>query len=88
VRGTIAVDFGGVMERMRRLRVDISPHDSASRFRELGVDVFIGQGSFDMTDKTRGRGRPRPIPERARPTRPTGPTAAETFTACHSADES
>jgi len=38
----IAVDFPAVMERMRRLRAGISPHDSAQRFRELGVDVFLG----------------------------------------------
>jgi len=40
------VDFGRVMERMRRLRADISPHDSARRFSELGVDVFLGAGRF------------------------------------------
>ena len=40
-------DFSVAMERMRRLRAEISHHDSARRFRdELGVDVFIGQGSF------------------------------------------
>ena len=43
--GTTA-DFGLVMERMRRLRADISPHDSAQRFTELGVDVFLGAGKF------------------------------------------
>jgi len=43
----LGFDFGTAMERMRRLRADISQHDSARRFRdELGVDVFIGQGSF------------------------------------------
>jgi pyruvate/2-oxoglutarate dehydrogenase complex dihydrolipoamide dehydrogenase (E3) component len=46
VKGEISVDFPGVMERMRRIRAEISPHDSAARFRELGVDVFIGQGQF------------------------------------------
>lgn len=40
------VDFGKVMERMRRLRADISPHDSAARFRDLGIDVFLGEGRF------------------------------------------
>ncbi len=40
------VDFGAAMERMRRLRADISPHDSARRFTELGVDVFLGGGRF------------------------------------------
>lgn len=44
------VDFGKVMERMRRLRADISPHDSAKRFTELGVDVFLGAGKFTGPD--------------------------------------
>ena len=46
VRGTVEVDFGKAMERMRRLRADISPHDSAKRFTELGVDIFLGAGKF------------------------------------------
>ena len=44
------VDFGQVMERMRRLRAEISPHDSARRFTELGVDVFLGAGQFTGPD--------------------------------------
>jgi pyruvate/2-oxoglutarate dehydrogenase complex dihydrolipoamide dehydrogenase (E3) component len=43
----VRVDFGRVMERMRRLRAGISRHDSAARFRELGVDVFLGSAEFD-----------------------------------------
>lgn len=43
--GTV-VDFGKVMERMRKLRSDISPHDSVKRFASLGIDVFLGQGRF------------------------------------------
>ena len=40
-------DFGCAMERMRRIRADISHHDSARRFRDqLGVDVFIGDARF------------------------------------------
>jgi pyruvate/2-oxoglutarate dehydrogenase complex dihydrolipoamide dehydrogenase (E3) component len=39
-------DFGAVMERMRRLRGRISFHDSAQRFRDLGVDVFLGNAEF------------------------------------------
>ncbi|MBD3239614.1 MAG: FAD-containing oxidoreductase [Chitinivibrionales bacterium] len=40
-------DFGAVMERVRRVRADISAHDSAMRLRnELGIDVFIGEGRF------------------------------------------
>ncbi len=47
----LGFDFGSAMERMRRLRADISHHDSAQRFRdELGIDVFIGQGSFSGPD--------------------------------------
>ncbi len=44
------VDFPAVMERMRRIRADLSPHDSASRFRELGIDVFLGAGKFTGSD--------------------------------------
>lgn len=45
-----SVDFPAVMERMRRLRADISPHDSAARFRDLGVDVFFGEARFTSRD--------------------------------------
>jgi len=44
------VDFPAVMERMRRLRAKISEHDSARRFRQLGVDVFLGDGRFSGPD--------------------------------------
>jgi len=44
------VDFPGVMERLRRLRAAISPNDSAQRFRELGIDVFLGQGTFTSSN--------------------------------------
>ncbi len=44
------VDFPAVMERMRRLRAGISPHDSAARFRDLGIDVFLGEGRFSGND--------------------------------------
>ena len=40
------VNFAAVMERMRRLRAGISPHDSAERFRQLGVDVYFGDARF------------------------------------------
>ena len=40
------IGFAAAMERMRRLRAGISEHDSAERFRKLGVDVFIGNGRF------------------------------------------
>lgn len=44
------VDFGAVMERVRRVRADLSPVDSAERFRGLGVDVFLGEGKFVNDD--------------------------------------
>lgn len=40
------VEFAAVMERMRRLRASIAPHDSAARFRSLGVDVYLGDARF------------------------------------------
>ena len=44
--GEPAVDFAVAMERMRKLRADISEHDSVERFTKLGVDVFLGSGRF------------------------------------------
>jgi pyruvate/2-oxoglutarate dehydrogenase complex dihydrolipoamide dehydrogenase (E3) component len=44
------VDFAEVMQRMRRLRASISPHDSAKRFSELGIDVYFGQGTFTSSN--------------------------------------
>lgn len=46
VPGGARPDFAKVMERMRRLRAEISPNDSAARFRSLGVDVYLGSGRF------------------------------------------
>lgn len=47
VGGDVQVDFGAVMERMRRLRASLSHHDSVARFTELGIDVFLGEARFD-----------------------------------------
>ena len=44
--GAPEADFDTVMRRMRERRADISPHDSAERLRQSGVDVFFGQGRF------------------------------------------
>lgn len=44
-------DFAAVMERMRRIRADISPVDGAPRFRDqVGVDVFLGHARFVRDD--------------------------------------
>jgi pyruvate/2-oxoglutarate dehydrogenase complex dihydrolipoamide dehydrogenase (E3) component len=48
--GQPTVDFGAVMERMRRIRAQMSANDSASRFRRLGVDVFLGGARFVSRD--------------------------------------
>jgi pyruvate/2-oxoglutarate dehydrogenase complex dihydrolipoamide dehydrogenase (E3) component len=52
-----APSFGAAMERMRRLRAGISPHDSAERFRSLGIDVFLGDASFVAPDAVEVDGR-------------------------------
>jgi pyruvate/2-oxoglutarate dehydrogenase complex dihydrolipoamide dehydrogenase (E3) component len=44
------VDFAETMRRVRRLRANISRHDSAQRFRQLGVDVYLGDGAFCAPD--------------------------------------
>jgi pyruvate/2-oxoglutarate dehydrogenase complex dihydrolipoamide dehydrogenase (E3) component len=46
VTATAEVDFAAVMERVRRVRAELAPADSAERFRGLGVDVFLGDGRF------------------------------------------
>ncbi len=46
----VEIDFSAVMERMRRIRAEISHNDSAMRFQELGVDVFLGDGKFTSQD--------------------------------------
>jgi pyruvate/2-oxoglutarate dehydrogenase complex dihydrolipoamide dehydrogenase (E3) component len=46
----VRVNFALVMERMRKIRAELSPIDSATRFRALGVDVFLGHGRFTAPD--------------------------------------
>ncbi len=55
--GDAAVDFPAVMERMRRLRSELSGHDSAGRFRSLGVDVYLGSGRFTGKDAVEVAGK-------------------------------
>ncbi|GAB5357456.1 hypothetical protein AAMO2058_000376200 [Amorphochlora amoebiformis] len=50
IEGKITVDFGAVMKRLRRLRASLAPNDSAQRFSKLGVDVYMGHGSFTSKD--------------------------------------
>jgi pyruvate/2-oxoglutarate dehydrogenase complex dihydrolipoamide dehydrogenase (E3) component len=51
------VDFRAVMDRVCRIRAQISPHDSARRFRdEYGVDIFLGGGRFTGPETVDVRG--------------------------------
>jgi len=46
----VTVDFPFIMERMRRLRAQISHVDSAPRYKGLGIDVYIGDAKFTGPD--------------------------------------
>jgi pyruvate/2-oxoglutarate dehydrogenase complex dihydrolipoamide dehydrogenase (E3) component len=48
--GDVEVDFAAVLERVRRLRADIAPHDAATRAREAGVDVYLSEARFVAQD--------------------------------------
>ncbi len=53
----VQVDFSSIMRRMRRLRARISTHDSAARFRSLGVDVYLGQAAFTSASTVQVAGK-------------------------------
>src|SRR6266699_3438443 len=53
----VEIDFPAVMERMRKLRADLSPNDSAQRFAKLGVDVFLGDARLTGPDTLAVRAR-------------------------------
>lgn len=50
------VDFAAAMARVRRVRAELAPTDSADRFRSLGVDVFLGEGRFLNDDTVEAAG--------------------------------
>jgi pyruvate/2-oxoglutarate dehydrogenase complex dihydrolipoamide dehydrogenase (E3) component len=50
VAGEVRVNFAAVMERMRTVRARLSRIDAAARFRDLGVDVFLGDARFVAPD--------------------------------------
>jgi pyruvate/2-oxoglutarate dehydrogenase complex dihydrolipoamide dehydrogenase (E3) component len=54
--GEVSVDFAAAMDRMRRIRADIGPHDSAARLKEAGIDVFLGSAGFAGKDCVRVTG--------------------------------
>jgi pyruvate/2-oxoglutarate dehydrogenase complex dihydrolipoamide dehydrogenase (E3) component len=53
IAGAVKYDFSAAMARMRKLRARISHTDSAHRFKNLGVDVFLGEGRFTGSDTVR-----------------------------------
>lgn len=52
------VDFSKVMSWVREVRTTISHHDSAERFRDLGVDIFLGHARFVGRDAVEVNGEP------------------------------
>ncbi len=47
----VEVDFAAVMERLRRVRAEISANDSVQRMQEkYGVEVFLGEAHFSGPD--------------------------------------
>src|SRR5262249_4482560 len=53
----VEVDFPAVMERMRRLRAAIAPHDGVERLTSLGIDVYLGDARFTSPTTGEGDGR-------------------------------
>jgi pyruvate/2-oxoglutarate dehydrogenase complex dihydrolipoamide dehydrogenase (E3) component len=41
-----SLNFGEAMERLRKVRAQISQNDSFARFKSLGVDVYLGDARF------------------------------------------
>jgi len=50
-------DFGQAMARMRRIRSGLSRIDGAPRFRDLGVDIYLGEGRLTGRDTLAVDGR-------------------------------
>ncbi|TAM79720.1 MAG: mercuric reductase [Acidobacteria bacterium] len=80
--GTNGFDFSRTMERMRRLRAEISAHDSVQRFSSLGAQVFLGAARFTSRDTVEVDGLPLKfkkaiIATGGRPARPDIPGLAE-----------
>src|SRR5262245_47291742 len=51
------MEFPAAIQRLRRQRADLAKHDSADRFRSLGVDVYFGEGRFVRPDAVEVAGR-------------------------------
>jgi pyruvate/2-oxoglutarate dehydrogenase complex dihydrolipoamide dehydrogenase (E3) component len=52
--GEATIDFGFVMERMRKIRAEISHHDSVARYaKDFCEHVYVGQGVFAPAEEGR-----------------------------------
>ncbi|HDZ22157.1 MAG TPA: mercuric reductase [Phycisphaerae bacterium] len=51
------VDFAAVMERVRRIRGQISHHDAVQKFQDMGIDVFLGDAAFTGQDTVEVEGQ-------------------------------
>lgn len=51
VHAEVSTDFAAIMARMRQIRANIAPHDSAERLTRDGVDVYLGEARFTGRDQ-------------------------------------
>ncbi|MDG2049726.1 MAG: mercuric reductase [Myxococcota bacterium] len=59
IEGSVKADFKSVISRLRSVRAQIAPHDSAERYRdELGVDVYQGDARFVSSNTVEVAGIP------------------------------
>ena len=79
----VTVDFRQVMARMRRVRADLSEHDSVHRVTRLGIDMYLGDAKFTSHNTLEVEGqtlhfRKAVIATGSRPAAPPIPGLAET----------
>jgi pyruvate/2-oxoglutarate dehydrogenase complex dihydrolipoamide dehydrogenase (E3) component len=58
IETTVKVDFGKVMDRLRKVRADVAHDDSAQRFADRGVEVLFGHAKFTGPNTLELDGRP------------------------------
>ena len=56
--GVARPSFVAAMERVRRIRAELAPNDSAARLTNLGVDVFLGEARFTGPETVVVDGKP------------------------------
>lgn len=81
--GDVTVEFSQVMERMRRVRADLSEHDSVQRVTRLGIELYLGDAKFSGANTIEIDGEPlhfnkAVIATGSRPAAPAIPGLAET----------